>query len=118
MVYETVMSELKIEIGQRLAALRKASGITQKELADTLGVSQSNLSDYETGGLRLHAELILDICNALSISADELLGLTDTPTKETMVEKEFNKRISKIKKLPASERKTLLLVLDKFISSN
>ncbi len=110
------MSESRKAIGQRLAAIRKAKGFTQKQLADSLEVSQSNLSDYENGGLRLHAELILELCEILSISADELLGLADTPTKETMVEKEFSKRIQQIKQLPISERKALLLVMDKFLS--
>lgn len=109
------MSDTKKEIGQRLASLRKVKGFTQKQLSDALGVSQSNLSDYENGGLRLHAELILDICSTLSISADELLGLTPEPTKASMAEKEFNKRIEQLKQLPSSERKALLLVMDKFI---
>ena len=110
------MSDTKKLIGQRLASLRKTGGFTQKQLADAIGVSQSNLSDYENGGLRLHAELILDVCHTLSISADELLGLASEPTKETMAEKEFNKRIEQLKQLPASDRKALLLVMDKFIT--
>ena len=109
------MSDTKKNIGQRLASLRKAKGFTQKQLSDALGVSQSNLSDYENAGLRLHAELILDICSILAISADELLGLTPEPTKENMAEKEFNKRIEQLRQLPSSERKALLLVMDKFI---
>ena len=109
------MSDTKKAIGQRLASLRKAGGFTQKQLADAIGVSQSNLSDYENGGLRLHAELFLDVCRALSISADELLGLTNEPTKENMAEKEFSKRIAQLAQLPNSERKALLLVMDKFI---
>jgi transcriptional regulator with XRE-family HTH domain len=110
------MSDTKKLIGQRLASLRKTGGFTQKQLADAIGVSQSNLSDYENGGLRLHAELILDVCHTLSISADELLGLASEPTKESMIEKEFSKRIEQLKQLPTSDRKALLLVMDKFIT--
>jgi putative transcriptional regulator len=33
----------------KLAELRKKKGLTQKELADILGVSESTISMYETG---------------------------------------------------------------------
>ena len=46
-------------IAQRLARLRRESGITQEEMADRLGISQPIVSDYERGELRLHGELIV-----------------------------------------------------------
>jgi len=62
-------------IAQRLVRLRREKGITQVEMAQLLGVSQSVVSDYERGGLRLHGELIAKVAEILGVSADEILGL-------------------------------------------
>lgn len=38
------------EIGGNIAALRKAKGLTQEQLADMLGISAPAVSKWETGG--------------------------------------------------------------------
>lgn len=39
------------DLGRELARLRKASGMTQKELATLSGMGQSTLARFETGGV-------------------------------------------------------------------
>ena len=65
--------------GTRLARLRRDKGITQIELAERLGVTQSVVSDYERDVLRLNSELILQLTQILGVSADELLGMAKIP---------------------------------------
>ena len=38
--------------GEKIKALRKDRGMTQKDLAESLGLSLRTISNYETGGLR------------------------------------------------------------------
>ncbi len=64
-----------LAIAQRLAALRKARGITQVELSQRLDVSQALVSKYENGEVLLHAELLAQLSSILKVSVDELLGL-------------------------------------------
>ena len=47
------------------------------ELADLLGVTQPLVSNYETGELRLHGDLIVQLAKILGTTADELLGLDE-----------------------------------------
>src|SRR5262245_36797851 len=54
-------------IGQRLAAFRKARGITQVELAERLEISQAVVSRYERGDLLLHGELIAQLASILRV---------------------------------------------------
>lgn len=52
----------KEEVGKRIKAFRKEKGLTQTDLADALGLNQSNVSEMESGlrdTLRL-AELVSD----------------------------------------------------------
>src|SRR5258708_4062508 len=69
------MERLVHEIGKNLARVRQDRGIKQIELAKKLNVSQSNVSSYERGLLRIPADLLACIAKLLQVSADELLGV-------------------------------------------
>jgi DNA-binding XRE family transcriptional regulator len=43
-----------VELGKRIALLRKEQGLTQQTLADTLGIAQQTLAHYEVGRLRAY----------------------------------------------------------------
>ena len=62
--------------GQRLRELRNHKGLTQKELADRVGVSFTYVSKLETGALPPPREkTIVALANALDGELDELFGL-------------------------------------------
>jgi len=52
-------------IGARIQQTREELGITQQELAATLGCSQAALSNYELGKRRLYLANLERIANAL-----------------------------------------------------
>ncbi len=62
---------------ERLKEIRKYCGMSQKEMAEILGISQQHYSMYEMGKRILNAEQIIKICKACNVSANYLLGLTD-----------------------------------------
>jgi HTH-type transcriptional regulator, competence development regulator len=62
-----------------LKEARKKKGLTQKDLAQALDVSQSNVSNYEKGNYQLSSEQIIKLVKVLECSADYLLGLIDEP---------------------------------------
>ena len=55
----------------RIRALRKAQGLTQKDMADVLGVATSM---YETRQRRMYVETFATLCSYFGVSADDLLG--------------------------------------------
>lgn len=56
-----------------LRAARKAKGLTMKELGEKIGVSESAISQYETGKREADFETILKIGEILDCSLDYLL---------------------------------------------
>ena len=40
----------QIQIGKFIAAMRKRQGLTQRQLADALAISDKTVSKWETGG--------------------------------------------------------------------
>lgn len=105
------------QAGQRLALLRKEKGITQKELAERLGVTQSMISDYENGVMRLHSELIAQLTTILGVSSDDLLGLKpETQNAGAVKNRRLARRLQGIEKLSKRDQDALLRTIDAFVS--
>ena len=66
---------MKYEIGSRIRKYREQSGLSQKDLAKLIGVSNSRVSNWEQGINRPDADIIANICRALSVSPSELLDV-------------------------------------------
>ena len=60
----------------QLKKLRKERHISQADIAKELGIKPAAISKYETGRVPLSEESIIKLCNLLSVSSDELLGLS------------------------------------------
>lgn len=75
------------EMGDRIRSLRKKFGMTQKELADKLGVTKTIVNRYESGTIKNIKRSSIEImCNLFNTSASYLLGieeLEDSLAKET-----------------------------------
>lgn len=58
----------------KLRALRKEAGYTQKQLGEILGISTSCVGMYEQGRREPDAAMLMRICSVFSVNADYLLG--------------------------------------------
>lgn len=61
-------------------SLRIASGFTQQEIADKLGVSRSTIGMYETGAREPDYALLEAIADLFNVDTDYLLGRTNKTT--------------------------------------
>jgi hypothetical protein len=59
--------------------------------------------------------VIVRFAKALDVTADELLGIKQTPTTGTKPTLKTLKRLKKIEELPPSQQKTLLRTIDTFL---
>ncbi|MDH0777508.1 XRE family transcriptional regulator [Delftia tsuruhatensis] len=59
--------------GERMKALRERRGLSQAQLAETVGISQVSIAKIEKGGATKHAA---KIAQALGTTAEELSGLS------------------------------------------
>lgn len=73
----------KSTFGQFLRQKRNEKGMTQKELAEKLFLSESAISKWEKGKSYPDITMIPDICSVLDISEHELIsGANDTEYHE------------------------------------
>lgn len=69
------MSNFQQPFFQNLRAVRKSANLTQREMAQKIGVSRSSYTYYETGHVQPDITTLVKICQILEVSADSLLGL-------------------------------------------
>jgi transcriptional regulator with XRE-family HTH domain len=104
------------DFGERLAALRKAAGFTQVELAAELGISQRMVAYYESPQAAPPANLLPAIATALGVSIDELFGRSG---KRRLVKQDGDSRLRRrllaIEKLDPAEKRQVLQLIDAFI---
>lgn len=67
------------KFNENLKTARERKGISQKEIAENIGVAKSTYSLYESGNREPNVQTIKKIADFLNISADELLGIEDEP---------------------------------------
>lgn len=103
--------------GSRLARLRISHGLTQKELAEKIGIGSTLISDYERGKLRLFDENIVKIAAALQISTDSLLGFNKEKQEPEKNSLRIMKRVKKIECLPPFKQKTILQIIDSYVKA-
>ena len=59
-------------IASKLKELRIASGLTQEQLSQIIGISRVNYTRYETGKVRPDYETLIKIADYYDVSLDEL----------------------------------------------
>ena len=64
---------------ENLKEARERRSMTQKEVADIIGVAKSTYSLYESGNRDPNVQTIKKIADTLNVSADDLLGLNTEP---------------------------------------
>ena len=105
--------------GPRLAALRKAAGFTQHQLADELGISRRRIAYYESESDHPPANLLADLARALNVSTDQLLS--DAPPAKrpakAALSPRLERRLKQIEQLNPKSKQQLLNIIDTFIEN-
>jgi transcriptional regulator with XRE-family HTH domain len=72
---------MKVPLASRLRQVRRAKDQTQQELGELAKINYTTISRIESGEAKqVYADTVRDLAEALQVSTDYLLGLTDDPT--------------------------------------
>lgn len=63
------------QVGKNIRDARKLKGLTQKQVADILRMTQQQYSRFENGVFELNYQQIKDICNILEITPNEIFEI-------------------------------------------
>ena len=102
---------------QRLIELRKAKGMTQHDLAKALELPRDRVGYFEAKATNPTADSLQKLARFFNVPVDYLLGTEDLPTgKKPGPDSDLEKRFKELQKLPRSQQKTALTVLDGLLS--
>ena len=65
---------MPVFFGEKIRRGRKAAGLTQRQLADRLGVSNTSVSNWEKDLSRPDADLIQALCAVLELQPNDFYG--------------------------------------------
>ena len=101
-----------IALGARIAALRKARGLTQIALAEQLGIAQQTLAHYEGARLRVPASMLPTLAGLLLVPVDELIGQPIKRNSKRGPAPKFQQQIELISQLPKPKQRFVMEMLD------
>jgi len=105
-------------LGQRLVELRQAAGLTQMQLADKLGVHNSNIAFWELSGTPPRGEVLPKMAEALAVSVDELLGVTPPKPKKQAAKGRLQLVFESASKLPRRQQQKIAEVVEALVSQH
>lgn len=71
--------KLKSHVGRRIAELRERHGLTQADVAETIGTTVPNLQRIEYGTQNVTIETLTKIANAIGIKVRDLFAEIEAP---------------------------------------
>ncbi|MGH7239433.1 MAG: helix-turn-helix domain-containing protein [Candidatus Saccharimonadales bacterium] len=110
-----------VQLGARIAARRKALGITQVQLAEVLGVAQQTMAHYEGGVARIAVESLRTLAHTLDVSMEELVGDADprrTPQRSARrgPTPRIQRQLEQVRQLPKIKQQAIMQVLDSVLA--
>ena len=79
-----------MSFGKNLQNARKASGLSQEELADKMEVSRQSISKWESGSSYPETEKLIELAKLLGCQIDELINGTQGIAKGGSVKEKYN----------------------------
>lgn len=101
-----------MDFGKRLAGFRKASGLTQQQLGEKVGVSKRVIAYYEGETSYPPAHLVSPLATALNVTTDELLGLKEAKGTRSPDLAALWRRLKVVENFSEKERKAVLQYVD------
>lgn len=65
------------DLGERLKALRKSRGLTQKQLGEQIHKSKAAIGSYEQGVQIPPTDVLISLAKLYHLSLDDLVGLNE-----------------------------------------
>jgi transcriptional regulator with XRE-family HTH domain len=100
------------KLGERIAALRNARGLTQVQLADALGYSQQQVLSFEKGRRRVPVSALPELAKVLGVPVEELLGAGDSRPAKRGPTPKLQRQLEQLSQLPRSQQRFVSQMLD------
>jgi transcriptional regulator with XRE-family HTH domain len=108
-------SRPRTAFGERLAYFRRSRGVTQKQLAEELGITQSAIANWERRSVTLSPEQIATLSRVLGISLDELFGTNSIPKELIFPGGRIRDVFTEVGRLPRRQQEKIVDVVEAYV---
>jgi len=102
-------------IGARIAAARKATGLSQRQVADMLGVPPRTLSYYESPAGDIPSSLLVPLADVLGVEVHELLRIEESGPRKPGPKGCLQELFEAVREMPRKDQQFVVKFLDQVI---
>ena len=97
-----------MSVGEKIKEIRKSKGLTQKQLAEKIGIAEITIRKYEKGERQPSTEQLVSIVNALEVPVSQLMS------NDEIIDLKLEQLHTMIDKYAAGETSSLLNMLNPY----
>ncbi|GFE81161.1 hypothetical protein GCM10011487_31610 [Steroidobacter agaridevorans] len=106
-------------LGAHVSVLRKSRGMTQAELARSIGVSQQAVFAYELGDRRISVLVLLKLSKVFGISVEDLVGMSKpTRVPKGRLSPRAMRHAERLQALTKTQQRFVVRIIDVLEQSN
>ena len=108
----------KSDFAERLTAFREAAGLSQRQMATRLGISQPSYVLWEQRNVSLRADQVLQLSNILGVSVEELYDSGKNGKRRGGPQGRARRTFETVSKLSQHQQKKILDVVDALLAQS
>lgn len=101
-----------INLGKRVAELRKEQGLTQGQLAERTQCSQQSIAEYEAGRLNIPVGRLANIADALGVGVDDLMKDSGSGSRKRGPASRIEQLADQVTKLPRTRQRFVVSMIE------
>ena len=106
----------KLKQGERLAQLRKAAGLSQRELAKLLQLPHTNIAFWEHSEKPPRSEVLPRLAEVLGVRVEDLLGEGSSIERKTGPTGKAREVFERVSRLPRRKREKVIEVVSALVT--
>jgi len=103
------------KIGSRIVATRKAAGLSQRQVAESLDIPPRTFSYYESVDGDLPSSLLVPLADILGVGVSDLLGIDESGARKPGPKGYLQERFDAVREMPRKDRQFVVKFLDQVI---
>ena len=103
------------KIGTRIVAERKATGLSQRQVAESLDIPPRTFSYYESADGDLPSSLLVPLADILGVGVHELLGVEESGPRKPGPKGYLQERFDAVREMPRKDQQFVVKFLDQVL---